>query len=193
MSKAATCDTNILHITRGSRSSRRRFLARDDGAAGLEFAFVVMPFLLLLMGVIEVGLAMFVSTQLQGATAEAARQIRTGSVQGAADPVTAFRDLLCDGLVAATACDDRLVMDVRAYDSFGDVVFPSFYNAAGQAEGTEFSAGGAGQTVLVRVAYNWTIQTPFLATFLANDGDDGRIMNAATVFRNEPFDGGLQQ
>ena len=171
----------------------RRFFGRDNGSVGMEFAFVVMPFLLLLMGVIEVGLAMFVSTQLQGATAEAARQIRTGNIQAGEDPEDAFRDLLCDGLVAAVACDERLVMDVRAYDSFGEVVFPSFYDAGGQAEGNEFSAGGAGQTVLVRVAYNWTIVTPFLATFLANDGDDGRIMNAATVFRNEPFDGALQQ
>ena len=175
------------------RNRLRRFLVRDDGSVGIEYAFVVMPFLMLLLGILEVGLAMFVSTQLQGATAEAARQIRTGNIQNNADPVTAFRDLLCDGLVAAVECDERLVMDVRSFDSFGDVVFPSFYDATGQAEGTEFSAGGAGQTVLVRVAYNWTIMTPFLATFLANDGDDGRIMNAATVFRNEPFDGALQQ
>ena len=171
----------------------RRFFVRDNGSVALEFAFVITPFLLLLMGVIEVGLAMFVSTQLQGATAEAARQIRTGNIQAGADPETAFRDLLCEGLVAAVECDERLVMDVRAYNSFGEVDFPSFYDATGEAEGAEFSAGGAGQTILVRVAYNWTIVTPFLATFLANDGDDGRITTAAAVFRNEPFDGGLQQ
>ncbi len=193
MGAATKIDTNAFHVTRGSRSGLRRFFIRADGAVALEFAFVVMPFLLLLMGVIEVGLAMFVSTQLQGATAEAARQIRTGNIQAGADPETAFRDLLCDGLVAAVECDERLVMDVRAYNSFGEVVFPSFYDATGEAEGAEFSAGGAGQTILVRVAYNWTIVTPFLATFLANDGDDGRITTAAAVFRNEPFDGGLQQ
>lgn len=193
MGSLVRVSNSAFRTSRKPKGYLRRFLFRSDGAAAMEFAFVVMPFLLLLMGVIEVGLAMFVSTQIQGATAEAARQIRTGNVQGASDPIVAFRDLLCDGLVAAVECDERLVMDVRAYDSFGNVVFPSFYNAGGEAEGTEFAAGGAGQTVLVRVAYNWTIVTPFLATFLANDGDDGRIMNAATVFRNEPFDGALQQ
>ena len=140
MGVTTTIDTNVFHVIRGSRFRLRRLFVRDDGAVALEFAFVVMPFLLLLMGVIEVGLAMFVSTQLQGATAEAARQIRTGNIQAGADPETAFRDLLCDGLVAAVECDERLVLDVRAYNSFGEVVFPSFYDATGEAEGAQFSA-----------------------------------------------------
>ena len=57
------------------KGALRRLFVREDGSAAIEFGFVVMPFLLLLMGVIEIGLASFVSTQLQGATAEAARQI----------------------------------------------------------------------------------------------------------------------
>ena len=44
---------------------------------------------------------------------------------------------------------------------------------------------------MVRVAYTWPIMTPLLTPFLADNGDGGRIITAATVFRNEPFNGAL--
>src|SRR3546814_1488334 len=64
----------------------------------IEFALVGPPFLLLLAGILEISVMFFASSVIEGATKEAARQIRTGQIQGAADPMTTFRNELCDGL-----------------------------------------------------------------------------------------------
>ena len=183
--------SKTLLLAKRLRRECRRLVVQESGTAAIEFAVVAMPFFLLLVGIFEVGMVMFTQTELQGATQEAARQVRTGNVQANGDPETAFMDLLCAELVAAIDCNGQLVVDARAFDSMADVDTPPFFAPSGAGSGNEFDGGDPGQTVVVRVAYTWPIMTPLLAPFLADNGDDGRIITAATVFRNEPFNGAL--
>ena len=48
--------------------------------------------------------------------------------------------------------------------------------------------GDAGDIVLVRVFYRWSLLTPNFGGALSNMKDNQRLISAATVFRNEPFD-----
>src|SRR3546814_9108371 len=51
---------------------------RDErGSALIEFALIAPPFFLLLIGTLEVSMMFFASAVLEGATKEAARQIRS--------------------------------------------------------------------------------------------------------------------
>ena len=53
----------------------RRFAKAQRGATAVEFAIVVVPFMILLFGTMELGMVFLVSTTLQNATDNAARQI----------------------------------------------------------------------------------------------------------------------
>jgi Flp pilus assembly protein TadG len=48
----------------------------------VEYALLALPFFTILLAIIETGYIFFVAILIEGATAEAARQIRTGAVQG---------------------------------------------------------------------------------------------------------------
>jgi len=176
-------------ITAYAARLARRFGLDRAGATALEFALIMPPFLLITFGIIETTLVMFVATQLEGSVQEAARQIRTGNVQTDGDPVAAFRTLLCNSLETVVTCDDRLVIDVRKYSRFDQVNPPPFLDENGQDNGSTFDPGGAGEIVVVRVAFNWNIKTPMLGRLLADDGSSRKLLMASTSFRNEPFDG----
>src|SRR3546814_2727081 len=82
-----SCLTRAARLLRAGRASARallrtlgRPLLRDErGSALIEFALIAPPFFLLLIGTLEVSMMFFASAVLEGATKEAARQIRTRS------------------------------------------------------------------------------------------------------------------
>ena len=181
--------TALHDIAQRTRRASRRFALARAGSAALQFALVAPPFFLMMLGIIETGGLMFVSTHLEGAVNDAARQIRTGNVQGAADPIAAFRGILCAELVVAVQCDSRMVIDVRPFNQFQSVAFTPYYDQNGQPSGNVFSPGNAGDIVLVRVAYNWNIMTPLLGQYLGDGGTNRKLIEAAGAFRNEPYSG----
>ena len=65
----------------------RRFTRADDGAAAVEFAFVAIPFLMLVFGIIELGLLFLVSMSLENALMTVDRGIRTGDEVRVSTPV----------------------------------------------------------------------------------------------------------
>jgi hypothetical protein len=54
-------------------------------------------------------------------------------------------------------------------------------------EDFDYDDGGAGDIVVVRAYYQWPLNTDLLGLGLANLGNGGRLIAAATAFRNEPF------
>ncbi len=60
----------------------------DNGATALEFALLAPVLLLLIFGIVDLGLMLFASQEVNNAAAAAVRQLRTGSVQGAPVPST---------------------------------------------------------------------------------------------------------
>lgn len=190
-STSAFLSSKALRLAKRLRRGYRRLVVQESGSTALEFGVIALPFFLLLVSIFEVAMVMFTQSELQSATQEAARQIRTGAVQANGDPESAFMNVLCAELVAAIDCNGQLVVDARAYDSMADVDTPPFFGPNGAPSGNQFNGGNAGQTVVVRAAYTWPIMTPLLTPFLSNNGDGGRIITASTVFRNEPFNGAL--
>lgn len=156
------------------------------GVAAIEAALIMPPFLIMCFGVIEVALLYFVATALEGQVALASRQIRTGAVQESGDPVGEFQKLLCQG-TTFIKCDD-LIFDVRNFGSFGEINYPDYFDENNQPNGNEFLPGGAGDIVLVRVAYKWEITTPFLNVYLGDGGGTTKLLHSAAVFKTEPYE-----
>jgi len=181
----------VSGIEKVSANVARRWRAATDGrwrsgVTAIEAALVMPPFLLLSFGIIEVSLLYLAASTLEGQVGFAARQIRTGNVQNAADPIGEFEQMICGGQTFIKC--EKLIIDVRNFASFSDVTYPSYFNADGDPENNLFDPGGAGDTVLVRVAYQWNILTPFLAPYLG-DGGGTKLLHSAAVFRTEPYDG----
>ena len=187
----------------------RRFRRSNDGAAALEFALVLPPLCLILVGMFEVAMLMFTQASMEGALREAARFSMTGSVADPADreeQIIAMVDQYTFGMLDT----DTMVTTFLVYDSFSDVNQPEPFtdnngngtfeagidgfdadddiNGNGQWDGDMGVAGvgTAEQVVEYTVEYDWQVMTPFMAQFM---GDNGRVhLTARVVIRNEPWD-----
>lgn len=171
----------------------RSFLARlkreTSGATAVEFAMIAAPFFFLLFAMLEVAAVFFVGTVLENAVLEASRQVRTGQAQSAGMSLGGFRTEVCNRIAVIGNCD-RLEIDVRVFENFGDVDQSSPIDEGGEIDTSGFGwdPGDAGDIVLVRVFYRWSLMTPNFGTAMSNMTDNQRLITSATVFRNEPFD-----
>lgn len=177
---------------RGSfvRSKRRlESLKTDDqGATAIEFAMVVGPFIFLLFGIIEVGLLFFTTFSVENATEQAARLIRTGQVKSNNMTAAQFKTQVCNRMPGYVDCINKVKVDVQSFGSFASVVAPSGLDVNGNlTNATQFSPGNGGDIVLVTVFFEYELAafTPMLN--LSNMSSNHRLIQAAAVFRNEPF------
>jgi Flp pilus assembly protein TadG len=172
------------------RSLCRR-MRRDGnkGSAAIEFAFVAPVFFLFMMGIIEVGVMFFANSVLQKATDDAARLVRTGQVQGSAMTQAQFRTFVCSEITPILQCSGALQIDMRSYSSFGGATYTSPYGADGNLNPNlnGYQPGVAGDVVLVRAFYQWTLLTPMLGPLLQNQVNGKHLITATAAFQNEPF------
>lgn len=174
---------------RRSQRFLRRFGRNRSGATALEFAMVAAPFFFLLFAMIEIAAVFLISTVLENAVLEASRQIRTGQAQSGGMTATAFRDEVCD-LISIIGDCDRVEIDVQVFADFDNVDQSSPIQDDGTVDSSGFGwqPGDAGDIVMVRVFYRWPLMIPNFGAALSNMEGNQRLITAATVFRNEPFD-----
>ncbi|MGQ3018070.1 TadE/TadG family type IV pilus assembly protein [Phenylobacterium sp.] len=168
----------------------RRFARARQGATAVEFAFIAGPLLMLIFGVLELAMVFMVATTLEGATAAAARPLRTGAMQTAG---TASKDEFAKAVCArmswlGASCAGNLQVDVRTYADFTSLRDdPAMTGGNFDPTKTCWSPGGPTDIVLVRTYYNWTIFTPLLSNALVNAPGNKRMVSAVEAFRNEPY------
>ncbi|HEY9539847.1 MAG TPA: TadE/TadG family type IV pilus assembly protein [Kiloniellaceae bacterium] len=188
-----SCLTQAARLLRARLASARallrtlgRPLLRDErGSALIEFALIAPPFFLLLIGTLEVSMMFFASAVLEGATKEAARQIRTGQVQESADPLAAFQAELCGSMVGIIDCS-KVVFNVKTFSSFSAVSMPIEVDEEGEVVNTGFLPGGSGAVTVVRSMYRWKFSTPLMETVMPS-GLAGRLLVSTVAFQNEPY------
>ena len=166
----------------------KRFRRAKKGSAAVEFAMLAIPFFLLLYAVIDTSLVLFATSTLENGIAAAGRQIRTGQAQAANLTQAQFRTLICNQISMLLACDARLAIDVRKFNSFGNVNLPAAIDANGNLTGNyQFNMGVAGDIIVVRAFYAWPVLTPDFGSTLVNMAGNARLLQAAMAFKNEPF------
>jgi Flp pilus assembly protein TadG len=178
---------------RANRPRRRALFRRaDGGAVSVEFALLIAPFLMLLMGLLELGYMVQAESSLQFATDTASRLIRTGKVTTRSGETLMTSDQLIEELCGKAPiipdCAEHLSLHVTSADSFTalskDVETPSKIGPEklGGTPSIEFSPGGASKATLVVATYDWSLIIPLTKTL----GSKRRLV-ATAVFRNEPF------
>lgn len=178
-----------------------RFARAERGATAVEFGLICAPLMLMLFGVLELAMVFLVSTTLETATENAARQIRTGQFQqsGVSTPA-AFRTMVCNGMSwLSSTCASDLYVQTQTFATFGDLAAappkPPPAPSPGPMGATQpmplpgcWAPGQPGDIVLVHTYWRWKLFTPGLDLALDNAGGGMRMISTATAFRNEPYD-----
>jgi Flp pilus assembly protein TadG len=161
-------------------------LSDRRGTTAVEFAIVSVPFFIILCSIFEAAFLVFNQTNLEYATAEAARQLLTGAIQtngqSTTDQLATFKtNFLCPKLWGSFTCNN-VVVDVRSgadfttsYNTSSDFTAPTFT--------TQFSPGTSGQVVVVRVGYPYQL---YFNKFGGMGGGSKMIM-ATAVFKSENY------
>jgi Flp pilus assembly protein TadG len=172
------------------RRRSKNFVAREDGAAALEFAIVAAPFIALLVAGLQTALAFFAGQVLESAVADSSRAILTGSAQNGNLDQNAFAQLVCSKVQALFSCPS-LMVDVQTASSFSaaSTAMPTLtFNAQGQVNNSwAYNPGNPGDIVVVRVMYLWPTFLGPLGFSLSNQTNGSLLLMATAVFKNEPY------
>lgn len=168
---------------------RRRRLSEDTaGATSIEFAMLAAPFLLLVLGLFEVGVQYFTSTSFESAVQRSSRLIRTGQAQAVSMNLDNLRTIVCDDIFDLFDCKKNTAFQVSVLSSMTSVPIDVPVDEDGKFTLDEkFNAGQGTDYVLVRAYFQFK---PLLDVFgvMSNRLSNGNYLYGATVlFRNEPF------
>jgi len=180
----------IAHVRRllPARAARR-FAQQQDGAAAVEFALVAAPFLALTFAILETALVFFAGQTLEAAVSDAGRLIMTGQAQTQGFSQADFKNQVCARLAGGLFdCTNGIYVNVKTFTSYGSVNTTAPVNN-GQFDSTQmgYNAGTPGCIVAVSVFYQWPIYVSMLGDSLTNLGNGTRLLEATSVFRNEPY------
>jgi Flp pilus assembly protein TadG len=169
-----------------------RRLGRDErGVTAVEFALIALPFLALLVALIETAILHLTSLNLENAVRDASRLIRTGQAQVANMSAGDFRTRMCEKINMIKDCNtnENLHLDVRSYDDFGGDAAnpPPLYDEGAWTNQETFQPGAASRVVIVRAYYKVDLLAQIPGFGLAQGAERYAMLDAISVFRNEPF------
>lgn len=163
------------------------WLKNRRGSTAVEFALIGIPFIFMVIGIIEMALMFTAQSLLEASTAEAARKIRTGAVQQGGGEEE-FTEALCGFAAILIPCDD-IQYQVLSMENFEDAenLDDAQFDEEGNLEDQQFDAGDENDVVLIRTSYKYPIKTPLMWPLLTNNNDTNRIMLSTIVLRTEPY------
>jgi Flp pilus assembly protein TadG len=176
------------------RIKSARFKRADEGATAVEFAFVAVPFFILIFTLVGFSLYFLMSNSIDKGMDTTSRQLRTGQAQKSNMTVNEFKQAICNSGGAWISCN-KVQVFVQKFANWTDVTPQQCLNASG-AVVTNSASGGdqiaqysgtASEIVLVTTCYKWefTQNLPFVK--LGNMSDGSTMMQTATAFRTEPY------
>lgn len=167
----------------------RRLAADRHGATAIEFALVFLPFVAMLLGILNIALIFFTQQLLETAAERSARQLMTGQAQKAGMSQPQYKAVVCGFLPAYINCG-RLVVDVRTLAQFSDASSATItYDRNGNPTSNgQYQPGAANTIVMAQVIYPWLGSGSMPLGFTIG-GPNGPLtqLRATTVFRTENF------
>jgi len=155
----------------------------------VEFALIAALLFFLTFAVLDVALIYWATFELENATNDAARLIRTGQVQS--DPPmseSALKTEICSKTSILFSCSGKLRLNVENFGTFGDVTPVDPFDAGGALKGSfSYQPGAAEDIILITTFYEWQPISVFPGIALSNMANGNLLLRAALTFRNEPF------
>ncbi|WP_255607962.1 TadE/TadG family type IV pilus assembly protein [Methylosinus sp. Sm6] len=160
------------------------------GVAAVEFAFIALPLLALLVAIVQIGIVFLAQDELETATEKAARTLLTGHVQQNSSTRDEFIATVCANLPALFECSGVMV-DLRTANAFSslDTSTPvlTFDRTGNVTNNWLFETGGAGAIMVLRVIYQFPVVNGPLRFHLANLPGGKRLLASVAVFKVEPY------
>ena len=183
----------------------RRFLGSEEGNSVTEFAFAAPIIFLVVSGIIDFMMVLFVISLMEGGLQSGSRLGRTGFQPVGISRIDAVRQEIEDATIGLVNVAE-LTITTRVYPCFDSIDKPEPYVDNNPANGSydmgeEFTdvngntiwdpdmaaagLGGPGAVVLYEVFYDWAALTPLVGNFF---GADGKIpLSVSVAVRNEPY------
>ena len=178
-----------LRALMGSRALRR-FARQQDGSAAVEFALVAAPFLALTFAILETAMVFFAGQTLEAAAADSARLILTGQAQTAGYSKADFKTQVCNRIYGLFDCANGIYIDVKNYSSFAAAsITPPVNNGQLNTTNMNYTPGGPSCITVVSLYYQWPVYVSMFGNKLDNLSGGYRLLQATSVFRNEPYGG----
>jgi Flp pilus assembly protein TadG len=179
---------SLAVATASVRAVLRRFRRNRRASAAVEFALVAPVFFALLFAIIETGIIFFAGQVLETMTQDSARQIFTGQAQGASMTQAQFQAYVCSQIPVLFNCSN-VYIDVESYPAgFASIVINSQIDANRNfINNMQYSPGGPGEVVVVRLFYQWPQIVTGLGYNITNLSGNMRLLSATAVFQNEPY------
>jgi Flp pilus assembly protein TadG len=174
---------------RRARNALRLFGREEKAATAVEFGLIALPFIALLLAIIETAVLFLAGQNLESAVDSNARLIRTGQAQESKLNGTTFIARVCAEAIVLPNCTNNLHVDVRTYTSFDTMSTGEPIDAKGNADYSTFifDAGHGGSLVLVRAYYEWPTFSRLLGLNFSNLSNGKHLLAAVAAFKNEPF------
>jgi Flp pilus assembly protein TadG len=166
----------------------RRFRRNRRGSAAVEFALVAPIFFALLFAIMETATVFFAGQVLETVTQDSARMVMTGQAQNAGFSAAQFKTYVCGKVNVLFDCANGIYVDVQSYPQFSGVsVNDPIDGSKNFVPPNNYSPGGPGDIVVVRLFYQWPLFVTGLGYNIANLSGSKRLLTATAAFRNEPF------
>jgi Flp pilus assembly protein TadG len=164
---------------------KKNNLSHTQGSASIEFALISPAFLLLLIGIFEMGTFFYLQATLDLALLNASRFGRTGQAVTGQTPqqtVAGLVSLYTFNLVDPT----KLTLTATPYPNFASVPTNSQVISQKLNNGTQ-NFGTANQVVLYTLTYQWTFYTHLIGDLIAPNTQGKVTIITSTIVQNEPF------
>jgi len=182
----------------------RRFLRCQKGVSALEFALVAPVMLLLITGIIDLMLVMFVTSLMEGGLRDGSRLGRIGFQPVGTTREEAVAQKIADATIGLLDMS-QVQITTKVYQDFSSIGQPEPFtdangngsfdagepytdvngNGAWDADQGVAGLGSPNNVVLYTVRYDWTLLTPLLPAILPS-GSTFPI-EASLAVRNEPW------
>jgi Flp pilus assembly protein TadG len=187
------------------RPQGTRLTGDQRGSTLIEFAFAAPLVILMIVGTMEFGMIMFVSTLMESALRDAARFGITGQKPPAGTRLEQIVAIIEQRTIGLVDMADAKV-EVMVYPTFGDVGRGEDFvdgngngtydpgetftdengNGAHDTDVGEAGPGEAGSIVAYRMEYAWPLRTPLAGHLIGHDGKF--FLKSSIAVRNEPYD-----
>lgn len=167
----------------------RSGLYRRDhrGVVAIEFAFLALPFFMLMFAILETSLVFIGEITLEQAVSRAGRTVRTGEVASANLTQEAFKKNLCAEILFMLRCDG-IKFDLESYATFAAIpTAPPLKNGSLDSGSFVYQPGAPGEIMALRVFYEWPLLTDFMRKALAPANGSTYLLQSTDVFKTEPF------
>jgi Flp pilus assembly protein TadG len=160
------------------------------GVTAVEFGFVSIPLIAIMIAVLQVATTFFSQQALQTAAEKGARLLMTGEAQKAGFNAAKYKTAVCSVLPSYMKCANLLI-DVDVATNFGaaTTTAPTItYDSSGNPNNTfKFNAGNPGDIVVVRTMYVWDVQKGFYAFDISTLTGNRKLMMSTSVFKAENY------